>query len=202
MELAKALIYLAKLNGGDAVKFQFYRHDVLYKDHPEIPDASIDEYQAAELFFHGQKLGIEVFFSVFDVLGVHILDDMGVQRFKVAYSQRHNRELILAIESTGKPYMISMPEHEAVISTRIQTTFYCIPEYPAVAKRLPHGFDGLSDHSIGLGWAKEAIMRGMHVEKHFALTHDIGIDAAWSMIPSELKELSEYAKCKQPALSQ
>ena len=67
IELAKDLIELAKLGGADLVKFQLYDHKVLYKDHPEIPQVDLTFNQAQLFFDYGKEVGIEVFFSVFDV---------------------------------------------------------------------------------------------------------------------------------------
>lgn len=203
MELARRLIQEAKKCGGDLVKFQLYDHKVLYKDHPEIPDVALTREQAFMLFEHGKKRGIDVFFSVFDVERVKWCEEMGVKWYKIAYSQRHNQDLLYALPY-DKPIIISYGNE----SHCIPLSLYCIPKYPANPSdyRLSEAFtmrglmfEGFSDHTIGLDAAKIALARGAKIiEKHFALTHEMGVDAEWSMVPSELRELKRFELvCKE-----
>jgi len=60
---------------------------------------------------------------------------------------------------------------------------------------------GFSDHTIGLDAAKIALARGAHIiERHFAIDHQTGVDAEWSMTPSELKELKRFETIVKGAL--
>ncbi len=62
-------------------------------------------------------------------------------------------------------------------------------------------FQGFSDHVIGLGAAFMALARGASIiEKHFAIDHETGVDAAWSMTPPELKGLRHFADSCSEAL--
>ena len=190
MELAEILIDEAVNCGTDLVKFQLYDHKKLYGD---LPDYSLSQKQATDLFNYGKDIGIEVFFSVFDVERVKWCEEMGVKRYKIACTMR-DMEVIDAISMTRKP---------VIISSQVPTTWdtlYCVPEYPATNVVLPSfaRFTGYSDHTIGLDKCKEAIDKGARIiEKHFCYDHSTGIDAPWSMTPSELRELSEYAKKRQ-----
>jgi len=63
-------------------------------------------------------------------------------------------------------------------------------------QNFPEKFDkyaGFSDHTIGLDYAKLAIVRGATIiEKHFTLDKNLpGCDQAGSMTPKELKELKK-----------
>lgn len=205
MDLAKELIELAKFGGADLVKFQLYDHKVLYKDHPEVPQVDLTFNQAQLLFDYGKEVGIEVFFSVFDVERVEWCEKMGVKRYKVAFSQRYNMDIIQAIVATEKPYMISSQYWGDSSQIASPDRLYCVPKYPTLLSDLKFGmehfvmFDGFSDHTIGIDAAKIALARGAQIiEKHFAIDHKTGIDAEWSMNLDELKELRKWAEvCKE-----
>ena len=202
MELAKTLVSLAKQNGADLAKFQLYDHSELYKDHPEIPNVELTFEQAKMLFDYGKKINMEVFFSVFDVERVKWCEKIGVEKYKLAYSQKKNTKLRNAIEATGKPIVASTNDCNDVLFFSV--CLYCVPKYPALITEyiLSDGtyFDGVSDHTVGLDLAKIVLARDPDViiEKHFALDHYTGVDAPWSMTPDELKELKEWETvCKQ-----
>ena len=191
MGLAKDLIKLAHKNGADLCKFQLYDHNILYADHPEIPDAELSFEQAKMLFDYGESIGIEVFFSVFDLERVSWCEEIGVKRYKVAYNQRNNEELLLFIGLTGKPIIISSDE-----PTEYET-LYCVSKYPASAGDFNldklYLFDGISDHTVGTSMARMVMsLWNKSVEKHFAIDHKTGVDAPWSMTPMELRELSKW----------
>jgi len=184
IELAKHLIWKAQDNGAALVKFQLYDSVKLYGEpgHNEL-----SKEQAFELFNYGKKLGIEVFFSVFDVERVAWCEEIGVYSYKLAFSQRNNHDLIEAIRATGKPLLISGVD------------LYCVPKYPAFIEDLHFDnvdfkvIQGYSDHTVGLDAAKIAIARGAQIiEKHFCFDHSTGIDAPWSMTPAELAELKRF----------
>lgn len=186
MALAKRLIDFAMGNGANYAKFQLYDHDKLYKG-MDIHDSSLTFSQAKKLFDYGQSIGMKVFFSVFDLERVGWCEEIGVTLYKVAYSQRNNHELIRAMENTRKPVLVSGRD------------LYCIPHYPTEPKELDFcelgRYKGYSDHTIGLDCAKIALAKGAGiVEKHFAVCHNKGVDALWSMTPDELRELAEWER--------
>ncbi|MBE3141049.1 MAG: N-acetylneuraminate synthase family protein [Planctomycetes bacterium] len=193
-ELAKHLIYLAKQNGADLAKFQLYDSTALYGERQK---SELSKDDAFYLFGYGKSIGIDVFFSVFDLERVKWCEEMGVKYYKLAYSQRDNESLRLAVAKTNKPFWIS------------GWHLYCIPKYPTKLEDLKFEagmFDvkeyedepeyiGYSDHTIGIDACKIAMARGAKIiEKHFAIDHKTGVDAPWSMTPDELKELSEWEK--------
>ncbi len=200
MDLATDLIRLAKDNGADLAKFQLYSHEALYKDHPEIPNVELSFEQARGLFEYGKKIGIEVFFSVFDVERVKWCEEIGVNRYKIAFSQWNNFLLWREVEQTRKP--ISGSTNFKPCYPLMCSKLFCVPKYPATLGDYVFNFDwfdGISDHTIGLDCAKIALARGAQIiEKHFAVDHDTGIDAKWSMTPGELRELKRWEMvCKQ-----
>lgn len=201
MALAADLINLAKLNGADLCKFQLYDSNQLNVEGLHRK-AELTKQQAIDLFNYGEKVGIEVFFSVSDIYRVWWCEDIGVKRYKIPYTQRGNVNLIQTCQNTGKQIFISgqFPPQGRIAGIDYQMSYlYCIPHYPAqideyILDKLS-GYDGISDHTIGLECAKEALKRGATIiEKHFALDHHTGLDAPWSMAPDELRELKEWEK--------
>ena len=192
MGLAKILIGFAKLYGADLVKFQLYDHKKLYNN-GSIPNVELSFEQAKDLFEYGKMLGIEVFFSVFDVERVRWCEEIGVKRYKIAYKWRNNRAVVKAVKATGKSIIISSYKPE------FGDTLYCVPKYPAFTEDIDWGLmglcDGFSDHTVGMEAVKTALKNGARIiEKHFAINHETGVDARWSMTPKELKELKIWER--------
>lgn len=201
LDEAKELARLAKENGADLAKAQLFDSMGLYGKHTP---AELDFDQAKALFEYGKEIGIEVFFSVFDVERVKWCEKMEVKRYKIAcgcinMAKGKNIELASALMGTGKELIISYsrvpdyyyPEYKYL------KKLYCVPQYPASISDVDFNaiveLDGFSDHTIGLDAAKIALARGARIiEKHFCFAHDRGIDAAWSMTPSELRELKRW----------
>lgn len=205
MELAKRMISLAKINGSDLVKFQLYDSDKI----PSIDwhrKAELSFEQAKMLFDYGASVGIEVFFSVFDVERVRWCEEIGVKRYKIAYSQQNNRELINLITEYDAPL------GSLIISTDNTRLWgdvkflYCVPLYPTPLECINFykmdDFDGFSDHTIGLDASKIALARGAEIiEKHFTLDKNMeGPDHKLSMTPGELRELVRWQKVCQQVL--
>jgi sialic acid synthase SpsE len=201
-ELVIRLINLAQTNGADLVKFQLYDSEKLYG---EYQDTELNFNQAKWLFDYGARNGIEVFFSVFDVERVRWCEEIGVKRYKIAYSQQNNTSVLEAIGATYKKTIISTDKdtYASEFKPYIHDfrnavgLLYCVPNYPAQVEfdgiEFGEEISGFSDHTIGLTASKIAIARGAEIiEKHFALDHKTGIDAEWSMTPSELRELKDW----------
>ena len=197
MDLATDLIRLAKDNGADLAKFQLYDHKKLYGD-KDIPNVELSFEQAKGLFEYGKQVGIEVFFSVFDVERVKWCEEIGVKRYKIA-SLLDDDTVINAVKATGRDII------ESTASGRRfpypHKALYCPSGYPQtnIDLRNLRWADGFSDHTLNLTASKVAISRGAQIiEKHFAIDHETGIDAKWSMTPDELRELKRWADvCKQ-----
>lgn len=215
MNLARLMIQLAKENGADMAKFQLYDPDKIFeKGTPVYDDAvksQISFEQAKELFKYGENIGIEVFFSVFDLERLGWCEEIGVSTYKVACRSCSDLSLLPKVYETGKRIIQSVPADNIFDGKLVDVyrlygaeLLFCFPEYPATLKYLPdfNEYDGYSDHTIGLDAAKLAIARGANIiEKHFCYRHDIGVDAQWSMDADELKELSEWEKLVKSTLS-
>jgi len=204
MKLAKKLITEAYDNGATFVKFQLYDSKQFYGKKQK---SELSRQQAFNLFDYAAKeIGIPCFFSVTDEERVKWCEDIGVKFYKLAFSQRNNQKLIDCIKETGKRMIVSTDEPLEGFPER--TIFlYCIPKYPATEadtwwikeKLEDERFWGFSDHFIGTNVSRIAYICGaMYIEKHFAIDHKTGVDAQWSMIPKELRELSEWENlCSQ-----
>ncbi len=210
MGLAKDLIKLARVNGADLVKFQLFDPDKLYtpdfKLYKEVKEAELSFENAKTLFDYGKKVGMEVFFSVFDTERVKWCEEIGVKRYKIACKMR-DKEVWQAICRTGKPTIISYYEPEEFPYGLSNTSMlYCVPMYPTPLNELHFNlhelrWSGFSDHTIGLSASKIALARGAKIiEKHFAIDKFTGVDAFLSMTPDELKELVIWSKVVEQVL--
>ena len=206
MNLACNMIELAKQGGADLVKFQLYDHNKLYSEHPEIPNVELSFKDAKNLYTYGKLTGIEVFFSVFDVERVKWCEEIGVKRYKIAAGDFLEKNLVMNdVWATKKPVILSIADNMNCALVIGELSLYCVSKYPAEIsdidwKTLRH-HDGFSDHTIGLDAAKIALARGaVIIEKHFAIDHNTGIDAPWSMDSSELKELKHWEQVCHEAI--
>jgi N-acetylneuraminate synthase len=176
----------------------------------------------ASLFKRANQLGMLAFSSPFDEAAVDFLNELDVPCFKIASFELTDLPLIKKAASKGKPLIIStgmasLSEiEEAVVAAkeagcRDIVLLKCTSTYPAEPSNtnlltIPHlaqAFGcqvGLSDHTGGIGVSVAAIALGATViEKHFVLDRSAGgVDAAFSLEPSELSSLViETARAKQ-----
>lgn len=182
---AKLLIRKAKDCGADLAKFQLFDAMKLYG---HLSPFELSRQEAETLFLYGQEIGIEVFFSVFDTERVRWCEEMGVKRYKIAYRSRNDAELLDVIQKTGKPFVVSSDK-----MTVFSTLYFMRWKVANISDVNFERFEGISDHTVGLSIVKQAISNGARIiEKHFALSHEYGADAEWSMTPRELVELRQY----------
>ncbi len=164
------------------------------------------------IFERCKELGLIVFSTPFDETAVDFLETLNVSCYKIASFENVHVPLIKKVASTGKPIIISTGMatiseiDEAVRVARDAgckdlVLMKCTSNYPADPKEsnlmtIPHMQDlfkcqiGLSDHTLGIGVPVASVVLGATViEKHFALSKEIGIDAAFSLTPNEMKQL-------------
>jgi len=209
MELAEDLIDAARDNGADLVKFQLYDSVKLYG---EKQKQELTMEQAGKLMNYGNEIGIEVFFSVFDTERVKWCEQLGVHRYKVAYSCRRDNVLLDAIAKTGQPCIIStsvhMNHYDLCGDIKQTKWLYCIPKYPTIFADIGLknvSFDhinGFSDHTVGIEASMVALSRGAQIiEKHFRLEcNPSSPDYLHSITPSELKRLALFEKAVKEIL--
>jgi len=215
MRLNKLLIEEAKTCGADAIKFQLYDTDKIKKvwqsRYMELKMAELTFKDAKELKEYANKIGIEFMASAFDVERVGWLEKLGVKRHKLASRSIYNKELIKAMEKTGKPIIASLGMWKEKELPKIKNAkfLHCVSEYPAYFNNdnFPAKFgdiyNGFSDHSIGCYWAREAIKRGATIiEKHFTLSKELpGFNQKGSAEPAEAKDLITFARQKERGIN-
>jgi N-acetylneuraminate synthase len=231
VELARKLITVAKDAGADAVKFQtfhaeeivtlksekaIYQHRAKEKTQYEMLTAlelSFDEFR--ELKKYCDNKDIEFISTPYDCKSVEFLNELGVDRFKVASADLINKPLIEAIAKTEKQIilaigMATLGEIERTISlindfgNEDIILLHCTTSYPTpyeqvnmnVLGTLKKAFGlpvGYSDHTLGIEIPVMAVSLGAEViEKHFTLDRTMeGPDHFASLEPDELKKMVE-----------
>ena len=189
---AKELTQIAADSGCDAIKWQlFYGADV----GPQNIALQYEFFPALVSF--GEKLGLEVFASVWDTRGVQALRLCDCKSIKFAYS----------MQDSALSHSISRQKFDTIyVSGDCNTGFedgvtklYCIPEYPVKYLIDFEGifprFHGFSSHCLGIEQDMRAIDAGAKiVEKHFQLD-DVSHcpDGNFAIRPAQLKALCSYA---------
>ncbi len=170
------------------------------------------------LFKEAEKLDIMCFTSPFSESAVDFLEELNTPAYKIASFENAHIPLIKKVVQTKKPIIIS--SGLATLSELAETIkiirdfgcenfaiLKCTSSYPANPKHsnilsIPHmkklfGCEvGLSDHTMGIGASIAAVSHGASiVEKHFTLKRtDGGVDSAFSLEPTELKQLVVESK--------
>ena len=180
----------------------------------------------AELKAVAEECGLEFFSTPFDSSAVDFLEELGVQRHKVASFELVDIPLLKKIGSTRKPVimstgMASMEEIQEAIDALSSTgcpditLLKCTSAYPAqpqdanlnTLQDLRNRFGcrvGLSDHTLGIAVPVAAVALGAQViEKHFTLSRsEAGADSAFSLEPAEFKEMVDATRAAALALGQ
>lgn len=173
------------------------------------------------LFEAAAKEGITIFSSPFDLTAVDFLEGLNTPAYKIASFEINDIPLIKKVAETGKPVIIStgiarLPEiYEALEICRDAgnesvALLKCASAYPTPFETLnlrtiPDMAErfgavvGLSDHTLGETAALGAVALGAKIiEKHFTLCRAGGVDASFSMEPSEfgamVKSVREFEK--------
>lgn len=165
------------------------------------------------IFDKCRELGMIPLSTPFDESAVDFLEDLGVPIYKIASFENTDIPLIKKVAATGKPIIIStgmatVAEIDESIKAAKEAgckeliLLKCTSTYPASPENtnistIPHMKElfncqvGLSDHTMGTGVAVASVALGATIiEKHFTLSRaDGGVDSAFSLEPSELKQL-------------
>jgi len=243
LERAKKLIQAIAETGADAVKLQTYTADTLTIDcdneYFRIDGGTLwdgrtlyDLYKEAytpwewhaELKALAEELGLEFFSTPFDPTAVDFLEELGVQRHKVASFELVDIPLLKKIGTTQKPVimstgMASIQEiEEAVDALKGSgcpdiTLLKCTSAYPAQPedanlKTIPDLRErfgckvGLSDHTMGIAVPVAAVALGAQViEKHFTLSRaDGGADSGFSLESHEFKAMVDAVRVAEKAI--
>lgn len=165
------------------------------------------------IFDRCRSKGIIAFSAPFELNAVDFLEKLDVPCYKIASFELIDVQLVRRVAQTGKPLimstgMASLSEIELAVNTARSVgndqiiLLKCTSTYPATPtdsnlaaiRHLREAFGtqvGLSDHTMGVGVPCAAVALGATViEKHFTLSRaDGGVDAAFSLEPSELQLL-------------
>ena len=232
---AERLVEAAAEAGADAVKFQTHIADAeMLPSTPTPPHFEERRYEFTkrmELSFEdhlrlkalADELGLVFFSSPFSVEAVELLEEVGVELYKIASGEVTNPPLVEAVAATGKPALISTGmsgledvEHAVGVLRRAgspflvmqcTSTYPCPPELVNLRAMVAMGerFEclyGLSDHTAGIWTSIAAVALGaVAVEKHFTLSKRLyGPDHHASLEPAELRHLVEGALQVEAAL--
>ena len=124
VEIAKALIDVAKIAGADAVKFQKRTVDILavketldakdnrfpefgntYREIREHHEFNIDQYRELKSYATGKSIDFIV--TAFDPIAVDFLEDLGVDSYKLASHSVTNVQLLNYLSAIRKPTILS-----------------------------------------------------------------------------------------------
>ena len=224
IRIGEEMVYMAHAMGVDCIKFQIHvlENEMLREapqsenfaeplwDTLERTNFSVDEHVRLRKLC--QKLGIMYLCTPFSRDGADLLEEIGVDFYKVGSGEMTNLPLIEHIAKKGKPMIVStgMSEIEEIqetvdlvksVGTPLIIT-HCTSAYPCPYDRVNLGLIplyreqfkipvGLSDHSRGIYTSLGAVALGAAViEKHFTLDKmQKGPDHPSSIEPHELGEL-------------
>ena len=222
---AKCLIETAAECSVDAVKFQTHIAEA-----ETLPDAPMPPYfkgeprleyfkrtaftkaQWIELKAHAESQDLIFLSSPFSVEAVELLEEIGIQQYKIPSGEVTNLLMLEVIAKTGKPVLLSSgmsswAELDEAVNTILKyhdrlTVLQCTSEYPCpheqvglnVMLQMRERYElpvGLSDHTLTSYAAFAAVVLGATViEKHFTLSRCMyGSDARQSLEPDELADL-------------
>jgi len=234
---ALKLIETAAGCGVDAVKFQTHIPDA-----ETLPDAPMPSYFKGEPRFEyfrrtgfskdqwaGLKAccdqnGVRFLSSPFSEAAVELLEQIGVEQYKIPSGEVTNLPMLEVIAKTGKPILLSSgmsswDELDQAVRVMLNhnqdlTILQCTSEYPCayvnvglnvmleMAER--YGKDvGLSDHTLTNYASFAAVSLGAKViEKHFTFSRKMyGSDAPHSLEPDELSYLVDGIRAIESMLA-
>lgn len=242
LERAKELVRIAKDSGCDCVKFQSFSADKIVtrkakKAKYQIKNTNNNDSQYAMLkklelskteFFELKKycdeLKIDFLSTPFDEEAVDMLEELGVDTYKVSSGDITNKPLLQYIAAKGRKILLStgMSTLEEVeksvqwieeVGNSDIVLFHCTSNYPAsydsvnmeAMLTLKHRFGypvGYSDHTVGIEISLMSVAYGATViEKHFTYNKEAGgPDHKASLNPIELKELVKSVRHIEAAM--
>lgn len=243
LEKAKKLALAAKESGADVVKFQSFKspkivsgqsftkmtlkgvHGSWKRPIDEVfKEAEFPREWHKELSDYCKKIGATFSSSPYDFEAVDLLDDLGVDFFKIGSGDITWHEMLQYIAKKGKPMILAtgastLAEVDEAIKVIEETgnnnliLLQCITNYPSkiesaninVLKTYQTAFNiitGYSDHTPGDIVVLGSVALGAKViEKHFTLSKkDKGPDHPHSMEPQEFKQMVERVRQLEKAL--
>ena len=233
IDLAKKLVDVACSAGADAVKFQSFKAKNLATKHSQkanyqketninretqfemLKKLELDKKKHNELISYCEKKKIIFLSSPFDLESVDLLNDLGLEIFKIPSGEITNLPYLRYIGKLNKKIILStgmsnMDEVKNAFDILINsgtkknniTILHANTEYPtpmkdvnlramvSIGKELDIKF-GYSDHTLGIEVDIAAVAMGATcIEKHFTLDKNMeGPDHKASLEPEQLKEM-------------
>ncbi len=239
IERGLEIIDQAAAHGADVVKFQTYKAKTIatksaprywnakldtdsggtqYETFARLDGMTVDGYRAFKE--HCVQKGVIFSSTPFNLPDVELLEQIGMDVYKISSSDITYLDLIRAAASTGKPVIIStgcasVGEVEKALETvrdvgNAQVILqHCILQYPcedvnanlAKMQKLQEIFPevpvGYSDHTYGTIIPAAAVALGARtIEKHFTIDNKLpdSPDHAFSANPAELKEMTTHIR--------
>lgn len=225
---AKKLIEIAKNAGADCAKFQMRDLKTLYSNSGNPNDASSDlgsQYtldllnkfqlknsELKEAFDYCKELKITPLCTPWDISSLEVLEDYGMDAYKLSSADFTNSELLDVLIKTGKPLICSTgmsTEDEISLTIRRLNNsgsqyilMHCNSTYPTPYKDINLNYIkklsgigkcivGYSGHERGYWIPLAAVAIGAKViEKHITLDKSMeGNDHKVSLLPEELKNM-------------
>ena len=242
IELAKKLIKEASIAGADVVKFQTFKAETLVsksakkanyqKASTDAEESQFDMLKKLELDYaiheelmqYSNEQGIKFLSSAFDLESIDLLNELGIDIFKIPSGEITNLPYLRKIAQTGKQIILStgmstISDIEAALEVLRQNgatdiiVLHCNTEYPTpmedvnllAMNTIQNTFKvrvGYSDHTAGIEVPIAAVALGAEViEKHFTLDKTMeGPDHKASLEPKELKAMVDAIRNIQAAL--
>lgn len=239
--LAKHLVDLAIESNADCVKFQMRDLSTLYSNQGKNGEAGYDlgsqytldllnKFQLSndelfEVFDYCKQREILPLCTPWDLVSVRLLDDYGLDGFKVASADFTNYEMLEALAKTERPLICSTGmSTEAEIKgsvgllKRLGIPFallHCNSTYPAPfkdvnlsylprLKELADSAVGYSGHERGYAIPLAAVALGAKIiEKHFTIDRAMeGNDHKVSLLPEEFSEMVRQIRNVEESMGQ
>ncbi|MDP3900348.1 MAG: N-acetylneuraminate synthase family protein [bacterium] len=243
LEKAKRLALAAKDSDADVVKFQTFSADTIVSG-PSFAKMSLHGIHGSwskpidqifkeaefprlwhrELADYCRQIGVAFNSSPYDFAAVDLLDEIGVDFFKIGSGEITWLEMLKYIAGKNKPMILStgdstLAEVDEAVRVIEETgnqnlvLLQCITNYPSkiesanlkVLKTYQTAFNiitGYSDHTPGDVVVLGAVaLGGKVIEKHFTLSkQDAGPDHPHSMEPAEFKQMVERVRMLEQAM--
>lgn len=219
--ILKAMIEKAAECGADTFKTQLYDPTKVFGPYEKrderfselewqaIFDARLTRRQLFWIKAECERAKINFLSSVSDLERLGWLEDVGVDRYKIASDDAMNEELCLEVLTKGKPVIISdghiVGYEPLYLRYNVGQWLYCISEYPTRLSNIEfpsfsiigdegRRYKGFSDHTVGISATVMAISLGARIiEKHFTIDKVLpGPDQVCSADPDELRQLCRF----------
>ena len=245
LELACKLVDAAMEAGADAVKFQTFKAERIVSKNAEKAAYQLQTTNAAEsqlvmirrlelsitahkeLFQYCVEKEIQFLSSPFDLESIKLLNELGLDIFKIPSGEITNLPYLRKIGALKKEIILStgmadLGEIEGALDvltgagTKLKdiTVLHCNTEYPTpfedvnlramltIKDALPGVRVGYSDHTLGIEIPVASVAMGATViEKHFTLDKNMeGPDHRTSLEPDELKAMVRAIRNIEKAL--